>query len=113
MTDAAPQIHDIRSFLYHEGKLDPDGAKRLTAEALGQCDDGELYLQYRASESFAFDDGRLKTADYSTDAGFGLRGVSGEMTGFAHANDISEGAIRRAAQTLALLDPAHSPPAPP
>jgi TldD protein len=113
MTDTAPQIHDIRSFLYHEGKLDPDGAQRLTAEALGQCDDGELYLQYRASESFGFDDGRLKTADYSTDAGFGLRGVSGEMTGFAHANDISEGAIRRAAQTLALLDPAHSPPAPP
>ncbi|HEX7858086.1 MAG TPA: metalloprotease TldD [Sphingobium sp.] len=113
MTDVAPQIQDIRSFLYHEGKLDPDGARRLTAEALGGCDDGELYLQYRASESFAFDDGRLKTADYSTDAGFGLRGVSGEMTGFAHANDISEGAIRRAAQTLALLDPAHSPPAPP
>ncbi|CAN5320639.1 metalloprotease TldD [soil metagenome] len=113
MTDAAPQIHDIRSFLYHDGKLDPDGARRLTAEALGACDDGELYLQYMASESFGFDDGRLKTADYSTNAGFGLRGVSGEMTGFAHANDISEGAIRRAAQTLALLDPANSPPAPP
>ncbi|MFT3966620.1 MAG: metalloprotease TldD [Sphingobium sp.] len=113
MTEIAPQIHDIRSFLYHEGKLDPDGARRLTAEALGSCDDGELYLQYRASESFAFDDGRLKTADYSTDAGFGLRGVSGEMTGFAHANDISEGAIRRAAQTLALLDPSTTAPAPP
>ncbi|MET0239522.1 MAG: metalloprotease TldD [Sphingobium sp.] len=113
MTDSAPQIHDVRSFIYHEGKLDPDAAQRLTAEALGRCDDGELYLQYRASESFGFDDGRLKTADYSTDAGFGLRGVSGEMTGFAHANDISEGAIRRAAQTLALLDPAYSPPAPP
>jgi len=113
MTDTAPQIHDIRSFLYHDGKLDPDGARRLTAEALGACDDGELYLQYMASEAFGFDDGRLKTADYSTNAGFGLRGVSGEMTGFAHANDISEGAIRRAAQTLALLDPASSPPAPP
>jgi TldD protein len=113
MTDIAPQIHDVRSFLYREGALDPDSALRLTAEALGKCDDGELYLQYRASESFGFDDGRLKTADYSTDAGFGLRGVSGEMTGFAHANDISERAIRKAAQTLALLDPAAHAPAPP
>jgi TldD protein len=113
MTDTLPQIHDVRSFLYREGALDPDSALRLTAEALGKCDDGELYLQYRASESFGFDDGRLKTADYSTDAGFGLRGMSGEMTGFAHANDISERAIRKAAETLALLDPAAHAPAPP
>ncbi len=97
---------DPRTFLYRDGALDPDAARRLTTELLAKCDDGELYLQYRASESFAFDDGRLKTADYSTDAGFGLRGVSGEMTGFAHANEISEAAIRRAGATLRLLDPA-------
>ncbi|MDT1091343.1 PmbA/TldA family metallopeptidase, partial [Pseudomonas aeruginosa] len=47
-----------------------------------------------------------KTADYSRDAGFGLRGVSGEMTGFAHANEISAAAIVRAGETLKLLDPA-------
>ena len=99
-------ITDPRRFLYHDGQLDPDTARRVTAQMLSKCDDGELYLQYRASESFGFDDGRLKTADYSTDAGFGLRGVSGEMTGFAHANEISEAAIRRAGETLTLLDPA-------
>lgn len=98
-------ITDPRRFLYHDGQLDPDTARRVTAQMLSKCDDGELYLQYRASESFGFDDGRLKTADYSTDAGFGLRGVSGEMTGFAHANEISEAAIRRAGETLTLLDP--------
>ena len=104
MTDTAPQTTDVRSFLYRDGALDPDDARRLTAQALKECEDGELYLQYVATEAFGFDDGRLKTADYSTDAGFGLRGVSGEMTGFAHANDISEAAIRRAAETLTLLD---------
>jgi TldD protein len=113
MTDIASHFTDARGLLYRPGLLDPDAARRLTADALKACDDGELYLQYRASESFGFDDGRLKTADYSTDAGFGLRGVSGEMTGFAHANDISEAAIRRAAQTLTLLDPAKGQPAPP
>ncbi|MEO8722218.1 MAG: metalloprotease TldD [Sphingobium sp.] len=104
---------DARGLLYQDGLLDPDGAARLTREALARCDDGELYLQYRASESFGFDDGRLKTADYSTDKGFGLRGVSGEMTGFAHANDISEAAIARAARTLSLLDPASAATAAP
>ena len=95
---------DPRRFLYRS--LDPDDAKRLAASHLSGHDDGELYLQYSASESFGFDDGRLKTADYHTASGFGLRGVSGETTAFAHANEISAAAIDRAAATLKLLDPA-------
>jgi len=105
-------ITDPRRFLYRDS-LDPDTALRLSAQTLANCDDGELYLQYLASESFGFDDGRLKTADYSTQAGFGLRGVTGETTAFAHANEISEAAIRRAAETMTLLDPATGPKAAP
>lgn len=96
---------DPRAFLYRDG-LDPDAAVSLTADALGQAEDGELYLQYRKSEAFGFDDGRLKTAAYDTQSGFGLRAVSGETTAFAHANEISAAAIRRAAETMALIDPA-------
>ena len=105
-------LNDPRRFLYRDGNLDPATAQKLSTELLKSCDDGELYLQYRASEAFGFDDGRLKTADYSTGAGFGLRGVSGEMTGFAHANELSETAIRRAGETLTLLDPAKGAMAP-
>jgi TldD protein len=105
-------LHDPRRFLYREA-LDPDEAKRLAARHLGGCDDGELYLQYRVSEAFGFDDGRLKTADYNSAAGFGLRGVTGETTAFAHANEISAAAIERAAATLQLLDPAKGPHAAP
>src|SRR5881394_1087248 len=100
---------DPRRFLYRS--LDPAGASRLAAKHLSGHDDGELYLQYSASEAFGFDDGRLKTADYHTSSGFGLRGVSGETTAFAHANEISEAAIERAAATLKLLDPARGAPA--
>jgi TldD protein len=97
---------DPHALLYADGKLTPDEARAVAAETLRSCDDGELYLQFAATEAFVFDDGRLKTANYSRDAGFGLRGVSGEMTGFAHANEISAAAIRRAGETLRLLDPA-------
>src|SRR6478672_12881214 len=95
---------DPRRFLYRPDGLDPDAALRLTADALKGCDDGELYLQYTTSESFGFDDGRLKTADFNTQAGFGLRGVAGETTAFAHANELSESAIRRAGETMTLLE---------
>ncbi|KQU53121.1 protease TldD [Sphingomonas sp. Leaf339] len=94
---------DPRSFLYRE--LTPEAAQALTADALGKADDGELFLQYRKSEAFGFDDGRLKTASYDTNAGFGLRAVSGETTAFAHASELTEAAIKRAAQTMALIDP--------
>ncbi len=96
---------DPRSFLYRD-QLSPEAAQRLTAAALGAADDGELFLQYRRAEAFGFDDGRLKTASYDTNAGFGLRAVSGEMTAFAHANELSEAAIRRATETMTLIDPA-------
>jgi TldD protein len=101
---------DPRRFLY-SGELDPDDARRLAARHLSAHDDGELYLQYSLSESFGFDDGRLKTADYHSGSGFGLRGVSGEMTAFSHANELSVAAIDRAAQTLKLRR-RHGPTAP-
>ncbi len=100
---------DPRSLLYRSDLLDPDTARDLTSAALKGCDDGELFLQFTTSESLVFDDGRLKTADYSRESGFGLRGISGEATGFAHANEISAEAIRRAGETLSLLDETKSP----
>jgi TldD protein len=96
-----------RDYLYRT--FDPADAASLASRHLARHDDGELFLQYRVSEAFGFDDGRLKTADYHTGSGFGLRGVTGEMTAFAHANEISSAAIERAAQTLKLLDPAKGP----
>lgn len=102
---------DPRRFLYRS--LDPDAARNLAECHLAGFDDGELYLQYAVNEAFGFDDGRLKTADFHTTSGFGLRAVSGEMTAFSHANDISSAAIDRAAATLKLIDPAKGEPAAP
>lgn len=66
---------DPRSLLYRQ--LSPEDAQALTRETPARCDDGELYLQFIASETFAFDDGRLKTADYSRDAGSGCAACRG------------------------------------
>jgi TldD protein len=74
--------------------------QRLVDDSLKGADDGELFLEYRRSESFAFDDGRLKAASYDTTQGFGLRAVAGESTGYAHATELSEDAIKRAAAAV-------------
>ncbi|WP_353199493.1 metalloprotease TldD [Sandarakinorhabdus sp.] len=98
---------DANTLFYADTGLDPDRTAWLVSETLHGCDDGELYMQYAVSESFAFDDGRLKAASFDTQKGFGLRGVAGEMTAFAHANELSEAAILRAADTIKVVRDGH------
>ena len=80
--------------------LDPQAAAKLIAPALEGTDDGELFLEYRESESVSLDDGRIRAASFDTRRGFGLRAVLGEAAYFAHAGEISEPALARAAQTI-------------
>ena len=69
-------------------------------DALGGADDGELFLEYRQSENVMIDDGKIKSAAFDTSQGFGLRAVAGESTGYAHASELSEAALKRAADTV-------------
>jgi TldD protein len=85
-----------------ETQIDEAVALAVLREALSGADDGELFLERRRSEVIMLDDGRIRTASYDAGEGFGMRGVAGEATGYAHASEISEGALRRAAETVRL-----------
>jgi TldD protein len=82
--------------------LDHDGALAILRDAVAGADDGELFLERRRSEVLVLDDGRVKTASYDASEGFGLRAVCGDGAGYAHSTDISEPALRRAAETARL-----------
>jgi TldD protein len=88
--------------------MDPDRVEAIVAQALAGMDDGELYLEYSQSESLALDDGRIKSASFDTTQGFGLRAVAGEAAGYAHASDLSEAAISRAAATVRAVAAGYS-----
>ncbi len=104
MTDETPLVVTDRLFFAGaDAALDPDAALAMTRAALRGADDGELFLEYRESEVTALDDGKIKSAGFETDRGFGLRAVAGEVTGYAHAGEISVGALRRAAETVASI----------
>ena len=77
--------------------LERSAAQSVLDEAVSGADDGELYVERTRSESFVFDDGRLKSAAFDTGQGFGLRIVAGEAVGYAHASELSNDAITRAA----------------
>jgi len=77
-------------------------------DAFAGAEDGELYLEYAQSESFVFDDGRLKNASFDTAQGFGLRTVAGEATGFAHSSELSEDALKRASDAVGAVKSGHT-----
>jgi TldD protein len=88
--------------------LDRTGIQKHLARGLEGADDGELFLEYRQSEALLFDNGRLKQATYDTAQGFGLRAVKDEAVGYAHASDMSEDAIARAAEAVRAVKGGYS-----
>ena len=88
--------------------MDRAQVDKIVAEALSGMDDGELFLEWSQSESLALDDGRIKSASFDQSQGFGLRALSGESAGYAHASELSEAAIRRAAATVRTVQHGHS-----
>jgi TldD protein len=96
MTDLAATD---RLFFERSG-LDRARVERIAEDALAGMDDGELFLEYVQSEGIGLDDGRIKSASFDTGTGFGLRAISGESTGYSHASEMSEEAMRRAATTV-------------
>ncbi|WP_245414121.1 metalloprotease TldD [Nitratireductor sp. StC3] len=82
--------------------------KRLVANAIQGADDGELFVEYSENEALVFDNGRLKTANFNQDQGFGLRAVAGEATGYAHSSEFSEHALARAADAVSAVKAGYS-----
>ena len=96
------------SSLIDRAGLDRGKVRQIIGRGLDSADDGELFLEYRQAEALTFDNGRLKQATYDTVQGFGLRAVKDEAVGYAHASDLSESALERAAEAVRTVKGGHS-----
>ena len=95
------------SYFFSRTDLDRNRTQSILDEALKDTDDGELFLEYAQSETFAFDDNRLKTASFNVRSGLwpalGLR----RGNRYAHASDLSEAALKRAAGAVQAVKTDH------
>src|SRR5690348_7623847 len=98
----------MTSSLIDRAGLEPGEVRAQIRRGLHGADDGELFLEYRQSEVLLFDNGRLKQATYDTAQGFGLRAVKDEAVGYAHASDLSEAALARAAEAVRAVKGGYS-----
>jgi len=101
-------VTDRLFFERADAQFDLDQAERHVDAALKASDDGELFLEYRESEQISLDDGRIRSAGFDTTLGFGLRAVAGEATGYAHAGELSDAALGRAATSVGAVAAGHS-----
>ena len=80
--------------------IDKSDVALLIEKGLRDSDEGELFFETTPSESFIFDDGRLKNSNFDINSGFGIRMVSGETTGYANSTILNKGSIEKALETV-------------
>ena len=89
--------HDI---FWNKLGLSPEKLTDITNTALLGTDDGELYLEYAASESYSLEDNVIKSASKDVSSGFGLRSVCGESIGYYHSTLLNESSIAKAGNAI-------------
>jgi TldD protein len=96
MTDA---LALARRRLLDEAGLEEQHLSRIMGTLLSrQVDIADIYLGYSRSESWVLDDGIIREGDYSIEQGAGIRAVSGEKTGFAYTEQLTQAAMLDAAK---------------
>ena len=80
--------------------FDINQAQKPVKQALQAADDGELFLENSWGESLLLDEQIIKEASSQTSQGFGLRGIFGEATLYAHSSDLSFPALQQAARAI-------------
>jgi TldD protein len=82
--------------------IDAETCSRLLSVALERGGDyADLFFEYRASARLGFEEGIVRSAARGVSVGMGVRVQEGEATGYAHTEDLSWEALKRAAQVAA------------
>ena len=90
-------IHIAERDLLGPAGLSESQLEKMIGKLLGRSIDyADLYFQSTYAESWALEEGILKSGHFDISRGVGVRAVSGEKTGFAYADDILLPALEHA-----------------
>lgn len=84
--------------------IDGEVCRKLLAIALSRGGDyADLFFEYRAGGGLVFEEGITKSASRGVTMGLGVRVQRGDATGYAHTEDLTMDAMKRAAETAARI----------
>ncbi|MGH8547717.1 MAG: metalloprotease TldD [Methylococcales bacterium] len=85
------------------GLIDRDIDQVMSQLLSAPLDDAELYFQSSRCESWLLEDGIIKEGSHSIEQGAGVRGISGDKTGFAYSDDIELRPLLEAAKNVTRI----------
>ncbi len=102
---------DNKFFFDRYGMTQADIERYLSAALSAGGDFADLYFEYQTSTSVSLDESMVKSATQGISVGCGVRVLSGERTGYAYTDDLSQERILHAARTAAMIakGPAQQP----
>ena len=102
---------DNKFFFDRYGMTSADVERYLSAALSAGGDFADLYFEYQTSTSVSLDESMVKSATQGISVGCGVRVLSGERTGYAYTDDLSQDRILHAARTAAMIasGPAQQP----
>ena len=83
--------------------LDAAAFEKILTHALGAGEYADAFYERRINRSFRLQDGKIHEAGLVVSRGVGIRALSGECTGYAYSDDLSEEALLNAARVAALI----------
>ena len=98
----------LRSFLAGQAPSRPELAfedlNKVIRYALSQGGEfGEVYVEHRISRSVLLEEGKFKSAVFGISQGAGVRVISGDKTGYAYTDEITQEKIIRAAEVASFV----------
>jgi len=91
-------------FYFERFGLTHEALRRIMAAALARgADDCDLFFEHARSTSVSLADNKVNAAGTSVDLGMGVRARAGDRVGYAYTEDLSIGALVRAADTAAAI----------
>ena len=93
--------------------IDAELCRKLLSIALNRGGDyADLFFEYRAGGGLSFEEGITRSASRGVSMGLGVRVQRGDATGYAHVEDLTWEAMKRAAETAARIASSTPVPAP-
>jgi TldD protein len=84
--------------------VDAEVCRKLLTIALSRGGEyADLFFEYRAGGGLSFEEGITRSASRGVSMGLGVRVQKGDATGYAHVEDLSWEAMKRAAETAARI----------
>jgi TldD protein len=85
-------------------KVDLEDLNRVIRQALSKGGEfGEVYVEQRISRSILLEEGKYKSAVFGISQGAGVRVISGDKTGYAYTDEISQEKLIRAAEVASFV----------